>query len=81
MTIPPLEQQYTLMLYDPQTGDRYPFPAYAKMYREHHGQVAFLFNPWIGVRRLAGDVGSDPFGHLILPPNEPLFAFKSEGGA
>lgn len=32
------------------------------------------YNPWTGTRRGAGDVGSDTFGHLILPPGEPLYA-------
>ena len=38
-----------------------------KIWREWHGPVAWLFNPWTGQRRNAYDVGSDPFGHLIVP--------------
>lgn len=36
-------------------------------YREYHGHVAWLYNPWTGQKRDARDIGSDTFGHLIIP--------------
>lgn len=44
------------------------------MGRAWNGDTAFLFNPWTGQRRDAKDVGSDPFGLLIVPPTEPVRA-------
>lgn len=66
--------QHTTMKFDPADGTEKPYPSHAKQWREHHGQSAFLFNPWSGQRRFAGDVGTDPFGHLIMPPGEDLRA-------
>lgn len=37
-----------------------------------HGGTAWLFNPWTGSKRHASDVGSDPYGLLIVPDGEPL---------
>lgn len=67
-------QQQKLMKYDPATGWSKPYPSHAKQWREHHGATAWLFNPWTGLRRTAEDVGSDTFGHLVLPPDEPIYA-------
>ena len=72
-----MEQQYSLMKFDPATGSEQPYPSHAKQWRTWHGQTAWLVNPWTGDKRRAEDVGSDPFGHLILPPGEPLLADTS----
>jgi hypothetical protein len=69
-----MKQQHTLMNVDPATGEGKPYPSHAEQWREFHGATAWLFNPWTGERRMAGDVGSDTFGHLIIPPYEPVFA-------
>lgn len=73
-----MKQQYTVMKFDPATGEPKPYPSHADQWRGWHGwhgkMEAWLFNPWTGTRRNAGDVGSDTFGQLILPPGEPLFA-------
>jgi hypothetical protein len=69
------KHQDTLMKYDPAEGTEKPYPSHAKQWRDYHGwDTAWLFNPWTGQRRLAGDVGSDPRGYLILPPGEPVYA-------
>jgi hypothetical protein len=66
--------QEALMHFDPATCEQRPYPSHAAQWRKHCGPTAWLFNPWTGDRRDARDVGSDCFGHLILPPGEPLFA-------
>lgn len=67
--------QETLMTHDPATGELNPYPSHAKQYRDYHGQVAWLFNPWNGEERDARDIGTDVFGMLIVPPGEkPLAA-------
>lgn len=70
-------QQTSLMLYDPATGGPRPYPSEARQWREHHGPTAWLFNPWTGVRRDALAVGTDPFGHLILPSEEQIYAVQA----
>lgn len=65
---------YKIMKYDPATGWSNPHPVYADIWREYHGKVAWLFNPWTGDRRDARDVGSDTFGHLIQHPDEQIKA-------
>ncbi len=73
-----MRQQDTLMKFDPATGEEQPYPSHADQWRKWHGKAtAWLFNPWTGDRRGAGDVGSDTFGQLILPPGEPLYAAES----
>lgn len=67
-------KQHTLMKFDPATGAEKPYPSHAEQWRKHHGVEAWLFNPWTGTRRLAGDVGTDVFGLLVVPPGEPLYA-------
>lgn len=57
--------QEALMLYDPATGDKKPYPSHAKQWREYHGKTAWLFNPFSGKRRDAKDIGTDVFGELI----------------
>lgn len=70
-----MKQQHTLMKFDPATGEPKPYPSHADQWRDWHGKAtAWLFNPWTGTRREAGDVGSDIQGQLILPPGEPLYA-------
>lgn len=70
-----MKQQDSLIKFDPATGDPHPYPSHAGQWREWHGQAtAWLFNPWTGDRRNAGDVGSDTFGLLIIPPGETVFA-------
>lgn len=69
-----MKQQHTLMKFDPATGAEKPYPSHAEQWRKYHGAEAWLFNPWTGTRRLAGDVGTDVFGLLVLPPGEPLYA-------
>lgn len=54
-----------LMKFDPATGIARPYPSEAGQYREYHGKVAWLFNPFTGERRDARDVGSDCYGHAI----------------
>jgi len=71
------KQQYALMKYDPADGTEKPYPSHAQQWREYHGQsTAWLFNPWTGTRRGATVVGSDTFGHLIIPPGEPVYAYE-----
>lgn len=71
-------QQQALMTFDPATGAPKPYPSHAEQWREWHGYTtAWLFNPWTGGRRSAGDVGSDVLGRLIQPPKEPLYAAQS----
>ena len=50
--------QQTLMQFDPATGELRPYPSHAEQWRAFHGPAtAWLFNPWTGTRRDAGDVG------------------------
>lgn len=71
-------QQQALMKFDPATGETRPYPSHAEQWREWHGYgTAWLFNPWTGGRRTAGDVGTDVLGRLIQPPTEPLYAAQS----
>ncbi len=70
-----MKQQHSLMKFDPATGEPKPYPSHADQWRDWHGKAtAWLFNPWTGTRRDAGDVGSDTLGHMIQPPSEPLYA-------
>lgn len=55
----------SLMRFDPVDGSEKPYPSEANQYREYHGQVAWLFNPYTGVKRDARDIGSDVFGLAI----------------
>jgi hypothetical protein len=69
---PEMKPQQTLMQFDPAHGVERPYPSHAEQWRKYHGHMAWLFNPWTGTRRLAGDVGSDAFGLLVVPPDEPV---------
>ncbi len=63
--------QKTLMVFDPATCERKPYPSEASQWRKYHGSMAaWLFNPWTGQRRNATDVGSDIQGFLIAPLQE-----------
>lgn len=74
-----MKNQYTLMKFDPATGEPKPYPSHADQWRDWCGKMtAWLFNPWSGTRRDARDVGSDTFGLLILPPDEPLYAAENK---
>ena len=69
------KQQHTLMICDPATGEPKPYPSHAAQWRDWHGHcMAWLFNPWTGKRRDAGDVGTDTTGLLIIPNGEPIYA-------
>ena len=68
----PANFQECLMVVDPATGHKRPYPSHARQWRWYHGEhTAWLFNPWSTKRRLAQDVGSDPFGHLIVAEGQP----------
>lgn len=60
--------QNELMLFCPATGQKRPYPSHAEQWRAFNGKVAWLFNPWTGGTRDARDVGTDVFGHAIVPP-------------
>lgn len=55
---------------DPATGRILTEGIYPEEYRENEGPVAWIFNPWTGQRRDLRDVGTDPLGLLIEPPEE-----------
>lgn len=59
--------QDELMRFDPATGIPKPYPSHAAQYRDAFPHNAWLFNPWTGRNRHAGDVGQDVFGFLIQP--------------
>lgn len=74
-----MKQQYSMMKIDPATGAKRPYPSHARQWREYHGRVAWVYDPWQNPRELpslrrAEDIGSDPFGVLILPSGESLYA-------
>lgn len=70
-------QQQQLMQYDPATGRYTPYPSHAAQWRDYYGHdTAWLYNPWTGMGRNAGDVGSDIAGLLIIPPDEPVYSDK-----
>lgn len=70
--------QHSLMKFDPATGEPEPYPSHAQQWRNGHPETAWLFDPWSGDRRLARAVGLDPFGMLIQPPGEPVYAASNE---
>lgn len=55
----------SLMKFDPVDGAEKPYPSEANQYREYHGQVAWLYNPYTGEKRDPRDIGSDVFGLAI----------------
>ena len=60
-----LKQQRKLMKFDPATKAPNPYPSDARQYREFHGCVAWIYNPWTGLMRDPRDIGSDVQGELI----------------
>lgn len=54
------------MSYDPSDGKPKPYPSNAKHYMEYHGKVAWIYNPWTGVKRDPRDIGTDVFGVGII---------------
>jgi len=68
-----MKGQDKIMQFSPETGEGKPYPSHAQQWRDYHGNMAFLYNPWVGNKRHALDVGSDPFGFGIVaeePPKE-----------
>lgn len=61
-----MSTQTRVMNYDPAYGTPVPFPPHAVDYREFHGEIAWLYNPWTGAKRDPRDIGSDVLGHLIV---------------
>lgn len=66
-------QQKEQLLYNPATGS--PFPDFssaptAEQFRKDEGAIAWIYNPWTRVKRDPRDIGSDVYGHLIVPPQE-----------
>ena len=57
--------QEALMKYSPDTGEERPYPSNAKQWREYHGKVAWLYNPWTGEKRDPKDVGNDVYGEQL----------------
>jgi len=55
-----------LMKFDPASGIERPYPSEAKQYRDYHGQVAWLYNPYSGYKRDVRDIGTDTFGVAIV---------------
>ena len=66
--------QERLMIFDPTDNSKHPYPSYAKQFREYHGEVAWLFNPWTGQKRDPRDIGTDTFGILISLKCEKVLA-------
>lgn len=58
-----------VMLFDPANGQPNPFPSTVIAYRNWHGEIAFIYNPYTGIMRNPKDIGSDVFGHFIEQPN------------
>lgn len=69
-----------LMIFDPATGERRPYPSHPDQWRKFNRGTAWLFSPLTGERRDARDVGSDTFGQLISGGGQ-LSAFSGEGCA
>lgn len=55
-----------LMLFDPAFGTERPYPSHAGQWRDYHGKKAWLYNPWTGNKRHPLDIGTDPFGVLLV---------------
>jgi hypothetical protein len=58
--------QDKLMKFCPMTGKENPYPSLAAHFREYHGCVAWLYNPWTGDKRNLSSVGTDPEGLMIV---------------
>lgn len=60
-----LQLKIGLMVFDPAYGTKRPYPSEANQYREWHGNIAWIYNPYTGNMRDPRDIGTDPFGKLI----------------
>jgi len=58
--------QNKLMIYDPAYRTPKPYPSHAAQYREWHGKIAWIYNPWTREMRNPLDIGSDVTGLLIV---------------
>lgn len=60
------------MVFDPVTGNKFlrefVGPVSTDRYRAFCGPVAWLYNPWTGKARDPRDIGTDPLGSLMVPP-------------
>lgn len=56
-----------IILFDPVSGNVSKDIFTLEEYRQHHGLVAWLYNPWTGEPRDPRDIGSDVQGLLIEP--------------
>jgi hypothetical protein len=57
--------QSKVMRFSPVNGAPKPYPSHAGQFREYHGDVAWLYNPWTCQARDPRDIGNDPTGLLI----------------
>ena len=68
------------MKYSPDTGEERPYPSNAKQWREYHGKVAWLYNPWTGEKRDPRDVGSDVYGEQLYDGvSDKVTVFQKQG--
>lgn len=62
--------------YSPSNGRLLPLRMRRHFTRKSYGLllgcVAWRYNPWTGAKRDSRDVGADPLGALIVPPDEQL---------
>lgn len=72
------EPQEEPLRYDPATGEKIDTPITAQTYRLFLGVVAWLFNPWNGVKRDPRDIGSDVQGFLITPTADDVLPSRSD---
>ena len=57
--------QQEIMRFDPHDGESRPYPTHTEQFRKFHGKKAWIFNPWTGSMRDAGDIATDLQGLLI----------------
>lgn len=73
-----MKNQDDLMKFDPTKRTPHPYPSHAAQYRNWHGLMAWLYNPWTGEKRHPADIGSDVQGFLISPSTSALAALGEE---
>lgn len=66
-----MAEQHDLMKFDPAFGTERPYPSHAQQWREYHGRMAWLFNPWTGAKRHPSDIGTDVTGLLVVGMSPP----------
>ena len=66
--------QAALMKFCPAFRTEKPYPSHADQYRKYHGNAAWIYDPWTGKRRDPRDIGSDPFGLLIVVIEQVIHA-------